>query len=79
MTAITGSVKDVTGVEDNETPWSFASVIRFAEDGSVITEKPWWRTFRRVAKHGTWNPMCGVLSLRVRRITERFRRSSRGR
>ena len=40
MTAITGSVKDVTGVEDNETPWSFASVIRFAEDGSVITEKP---------------------------------------
>ena len=40
MTAITGSVKDVTGVEDNDTPWSFASVIRFAEDGSVITEKP---------------------------------------
>jgi peptidoglycan/xylan/chitin deacetylase (PgdA/CDA1 family) len=37
---ITGSVKDVTGVEDNDTPWSFASVIRFAEDGSVITEKP---------------------------------------
>ena len=40
MTAITGSVRDVTGVEDNETPWSFASVIRFADDGSVITEKP---------------------------------------
>ena len=37
---ITGSVKDVTGVEDNDTPWSFASVIRFADDGSVITEKP---------------------------------------
>ena len=37
---ITGSVKDVTGVEDNDTPWLFASVIRFADDGSVITEKP---------------------------------------
>lgn len=37
---ITGSVKDVTGVADNETPWRFASVIRFADDGSVITDKP---------------------------------------
>ena len=36
---ITGSVKDVTGVADNETPWLFASVIRFADDGAVITDK----------------------------------------
>ncbi|QRZ05879.1 hypothetical protein [Mycolicibacterium austroafricanum] len=44
---ITGSVKDVTGVADNEAPWMFASVIRFADDGSVITETP--REVRPVA------------------------------
>lgn len=37
---ITGDVQDVTGVADNDIPWSFASVIRFADDGAVITEKP---------------------------------------
>lgn len=36
---ITGNVQDVTGVADNETPWLFASVIRFADDGAVITDK----------------------------------------
>ncbi|MCG7596372.1 hypothetical protein, partial [Mycobacterium sp. PSTR-4-N] len=37
---ITGTLKDVSGQPDNAIPLEVASVIRFADDGSVITEKP---------------------------------------
>lgn len=37
---ITGNVKDVTGLPDNDTPWTFASVIRVTEAGEIITDRP---------------------------------------
>lgn len=36
---ITGPVEDVTGIADN-TSWQFASVLRFTEDGTLVTAKP---------------------------------------
>ena len=36
---ITGPVEDVTGIADNAS-WQFASVLRFTEDGTLVTAKP---------------------------------------
>jgi hypothetical protein len=51
---ITGPVEDVTGIADNSS-WQFASVLRFTEDGTLVTAKP-----------KTVYPVAGILTVKLK-------------
>lgn len=51
---ITGPVEDVTGIADNAS-WQFSSVLRFTEDGTLVTAKP-----------KTVYPVAGILTVKLK-------------